>query len=204
MSGAPLPSGVLVQRVDKILACRYRLQTDDRQDVIAAALLACVRASKVIRTNMNGFFRVVACRRACDFCRRKSRKDDVVSQIEPPEPGREFEERILLEEVAERFFADKSPREKRRALQIVRSLLAGAGFSEACRTAGIPLGSRTRYRSALQRCFQNVLHWSPSRTPPPSRVDKPSLEASARSSSAFGSFQMANDSGRHEILKPGP
>jgi hypothetical protein len=41
---------------------------------------------------------------------------------------------------------------------VVREVLDGASFAEACQSAGIPRGSQGRYRHALQRCFQTVLH----------------------------------------------
>ncbi len=150
-----------MQRVDRILARRYHLQTADRQDAIAEALLACVTAGGAIRVDMDGFFLVIACRRACDFWRRKSRETALTKKVALPEPGKGFEERLLLEEIAQHFFAAKPTLEKSRALRVIRKILAGAGFSEACRTTGIPRGSRRRYRSALQSCFQNVLHSSP-------------------------------------------
>ncbi len=152
-----LPGSVLVQRVDKILARTYHLQTADRQDVIAEALLECVRVREAIRKNMDGFFLVVARRRACDFWRRRSREDALAANAAPSNPGKDETQVMLLEEAAACFFAARTPLEGHRAQCAVREILEGATFTEACRAAMIPRGSQGRYRLLLRQCFWDVL-----------------------------------------------
>lgn len=151
------PDQLVVQEVDRILARHYRLQPADREDVIAEALLECLRARWLVRTNMNGFFVVVARRRACDFWRRKGREERLAARAPASNPGNE-DGVILIGEVVERFFAGKSPLARCRAQRIVREILDGSAFSEACRAARVPRGSQGRYRSMLQQCLGDVLH----------------------------------------------
>ena len=151
------PDHLVVQRVDRILARHYRLQLVDRQDVIAESLLECLRARGLVRTSINGFFVVVARRRACDFWRRKCREERVAAKAPAFISGNE-DEVILIGEVVERFFAGKSPLARCRAQCIVREILDGSTFSEACRAARVPRGSQGRYRTLLRECFRDVLH----------------------------------------------
>jgi hypothetical protein len=107
---------------------------------------------------MDGFFLAVARRRACDFWRRKSREDALTANAAPSNPGKDETEVMLLEEVAARFFAARPPLEGHRAQSVVREILEGAAFTEACRAAMIPRGSQGRYRLLLRQCFWDVLH----------------------------------------------
>jgi len=108
---------------------------------------------------MDGFFLVVACRRACDFWRRKSREEAPKANTAPSNPGKDETEKMLLKEVAVRFFAARATLEEHRAQSVVREILEGATFTEACRAAMIPRGSQGRYRLLLRQCFWDVLHF---------------------------------------------
>ena len=152
------PDDLVVQRVDRILARHYRLQPADRQDVIAEALLVCFRARGLVRTNINGFFVVVARRRACDFWRHKSHEDALAGKAIPSAPGSDRHGMMLLEEIVETSLAEHPALKRRRAQKVVREVLEGASFTEACRASGIPRGSQGRYRSMLQQCLRDVLH----------------------------------------------
>jgi DNA-directed RNA polymerase specialized sigma24 family protein len=155
-----LPDKLVVQRVNRLLARNYRLKPADRQDVIADALLECLRAGGEVRRNINSFFIAVARRRACDFWRRKSREDRFATKVLPPNSGDDRNERTLLEEFVEKILAAKSAPKRRRAQKIVHGVLEGASFTEACRAAMIPRGSQGRYRAMLQQCLDDVLHVS--------------------------------------------
>jgi predicted nucleic acid-binding Zn-ribbon protein len=62
-------------------------------------------------------------------------------------------------EVHDRFDGKAGqPTAKKPAQRVVREILGGATFTEACRAAMIPRGSQGRYRLLLRKCFWDVLH----------------------------------------------
>ena len=63
----------------------------------------------------------------------------------------------MLQRIAERFFAHKPQVERLRIQIVLREILDGASFTEACQTAKIPRGSQGRYRKVLQQCFRDTL-----------------------------------------------
>ncbi len=141
-----------------MLARSYRLQAADREDVIAESLLECLKTGGLIQKNVDGFFFVVARRRASDLCRRKMREEALPGDGLSSEAHTEQGAIMLLQEVAGRFFATRPRLARCRARSVLRDLVDGAGFAEACRSAGIPRGSQGRYRFLLQQCFREVLH----------------------------------------------
>lgn len=153
-----MPGTLVVQSVDRMLERQYHLQRADRQDAIAEALLECVRARAYAPMNMAGFFVVVARRRACDFWRRRQRQGADKMRCSQADAGSNQNEITVLLDVANRFFASRPALERHRGQVVVREVLEGATFTEACRSAGIPRGSQGRYRSLLQQCFGKALH----------------------------------------------
>lgn len=66
----------------------------------------------------------------------------------------------LLERVVRRFCARNPRFESRRLLLLAHEVPADASFLVACRAAGIPRGSQTRYRNALKVCLKDLFHRS--------------------------------------------
>jgi hypothetical protein len=144
-----LPTDDVVGYARRLLSRNYRVRPEDIDDTIQQALLDFIRAVKTEgSTSQDGLFVVIVRRRAVDSWRRRRepRPPGVESRFcARSEPGLEsFELREHLSWVMRRARLDRGPWP-----DLVRHILAGDRFPEACKAAGIPEGSRGRYRRRL-------------------------------------------------------
>lgn len=155
---AALPSAGLVQQARALLLRRYRVSVSDVDDLVEDALLSYLTARSRGGEVRDGLFFVMACRRALDYARRRR------LSASPPrvrrEPGKTDVEPLEAEWLVRhlrRFLIGKPSGESGRMVGVVREILADSSWSEACRSAGIPRGSESRYRGALRQCFGILL-----------------------------------------------
>ena len=133
------------------------MQPEDLDDVISQSVLDYLRASKAAGRGTNALFLVIARRRACDFYRHRPNDLPLMNAREPSTPpDREHLESQLLDRILLRFAARHPHLNSRRLLGLVRGMRAGESFAAACRSEGVPRGSRSRYRAALKECFRDV------------------------------------------------
>ncbi len=154
---APTPSKGVRRQADDVLRRRYHLQPADRQDIISQAALDYLKSPDQDRIPADRLFLAIVRRRACDFWRQKGREDELLLRGSSSEPMFEYSNLNSLQDIALRFFSTRTPLDRRRAGAILREILGGASFAEACRSARVPRGSQPRYRRLFQDCFRDSL-----------------------------------------------
>lgn len=162
-----LPTPRVISYAERVLTDRYHVPKSELADLIGQALLDCFAAKKQEAcASQDGLFLVIAQRRGCDFWRRRRflLPLEAASSLScEPDQARLESESIVR--VAVTFTLQETRLDARRVARIVRGILTGLLFEEACRAANVPRGSRGRYRTALRRCFRPLAESRHSRLP---------------------------------------
>ncbi|HSE44080.1 MAG TPA: hypothetical protein VLA89_02000 [Gemmatimonadales bacterium] len=148
----PLIQTATLRQVRRLFDRHYGIPPDDIDDLVGEALVDYVRTGK----SGDRLFFVIASRRACDFCRRRRRKpvfETTESLSTAPSLNLETE---MFEGMVARFSKARPRLDKPRLLGVVRDIMEGYSFAEACRQNGIPRGSQARCRTTLRECFDSL------------------------------------------------
>ncbi len=147
----------LVRYVSHLLVNRYHVKSADVDDLLSDITVDYLTALHRDHTSPGGLFITIALRRACDYWRHIQRLRPV-PRSQPAAINLDHLEAAMLQRQLERFLSNWPVLRRDRLLGVLREILGGASFPEACRTMGIPRGSQGRYREALRACFQNTVH----------------------------------------------
>lgn len=143
------PSPEVVGYVRRMLTTRYRMQSEDVEDLVSQTFLDCLQASGA-GTSDDGLFLVIARRRVSDFWRHRKVELSFKAASKSSLPDREHIDAVLLERALLRFIQGRTELEKTRILEVARAVVQGYSYAEACRSSGIPRGSQGRYREILK------------------------------------------------------
>ncbi len=152
-----LPSKATLVYLRRRLVRQYGVPFSDVDDVIDDAVVSYLIARANGQTVRAGLFVVIACREACDRLRRRGleiRHSVPSAGTSPPDLDRL--QVLWLRRFARRFFGESEHLERRRIDALVMEIAGGAPWPEACQVVGIPRGSQSRYRRALQKCFRGL------------------------------------------------
>lgn len=151
------PSEASLAYLRRRLVRQYGVAFSDVDDVIGDAVVSYLTARASGQAVGNGLFVVIACREACDRLRRRGleiRHSGPSASASAPDVDRL--QILWLRRFARRFFGESKQLERRRMDALVMETAGGAPWPEACQVVGIPRGSQSRYRRALQNCFREL------------------------------------------------
>lgn len=146
-----LPGDGLLTYARSLLRRSFRIPVADLDDVLGDALLEFLRAGRETLANPDGFFLVIARRRAIDYRRSLKARRLPSEHAGFQEPDTEHLEVDLIERWVSRRVCRADRASRTRLNSIVHEILAGKPFSEACEASQVPRGSQSRYREALKR-----------------------------------------------------